>query len=213
MNDILYLQIDRNIQITHPDVTLQDIATLTCSNAPLLNRLRVLPIIRLTAGKPGRYVLTVSDVIKKIHTIEPGLTISPVGESDFILSYQMDRKQNCVIRFGKILLVCLISFFGGAFSIMTFNTDIGAADLFQKIYTQVTGSPSNGFSILEISYSLGIGLGVLFFFNHFGHLKFTSDPTPMQVQMRLYEDDVNTTIVEDLERWQNSADHSSASTG
>lgn len=31
-------------------------------------------------------------------------------------------------------------------------------------------------------------------------MKLTDDPTPMQVQMRLYEDDVNTTIMEDDSR-------------
>ena len=46
--------------------------------------------------------------------------------------------------------------------------------------------------------SVGIGLGVLFFFNHFGRKKITQDPTPMQVQMRLYEDDVDTTIIEEI---------------
>ncbi|MBQ7371188.1 MAG: stage V sporulation protein AA [Blautia sp.] len=205
MPDILYLQIDRNIQITHPAVKLQDIATLNCSSSTLRNRLCVLPILSLTPGKYGRYVLTVSDVVNKIQTAEPSLLIFPVGESDFILSYQKTAGEHPVLRFGKIFLVCLISFFGGAFSIMTFNTDVGAADLFQKVYTQVTGRASNGFTVLEISYSLGIGLGVLFFFNHFGRRKLTSDPTPLQVQMRLYEDDINTTIIEALERQENSS--------
>ena len=31
-------------------------------------------------------------------------------------------------------------------------------------------------------------------------MKLTDDPTPMQVQMRLYEDDINTTIIEDISR-------------
>ena len=85
---------------------------------------------------------------------------------------------------------------------MTFNQDVDVSGLFQKLYTLVTGQPSNGFTILEITYSLGIGLGVLIFFNHFGKNKLSSDPTPMQVQMRLYEDDVNTTILEDVSRKQ-----------
>ena len=33
-------------------------------------------------------------------------------------------------------------------------------------------------------------------------MKITADPTPMQVQMRQYEDDVNTTIIEDIDRLQ-----------
>ena len=43
----------------------------------------------------------------------------------------------------------------------------------------------------------------LLFFNHFGHLKLSDDPTPMQVQMRTYEDDVNQTLIEQAERTEN----------
>ena len=50
---------------------------------------------------------------------------------------------------------------------------------------------------------VGVILGVLFFFNHFGHRKLTADPTPMQIQMRLYEDNVNTTIIEEADRRKN----------
>ena len=81
-----------------------------------------------------------------------------------------------------------------------FNNDVDVPALFEQIYTQVTGQATDGFSVLEASYSIGIGFGVLFFFNHFGKMKLTDDPTPMQVQMRLYEDDVNTTIMEDDSR-------------
>lgn len=89
------------------------------------------------------------------------------------------------------------------FSIMTFNNDVDMGSLFSQFYTLVTGKSSSGFTILEISYSIGIGLGVLIFFNHFGHLKLSDDPTPMQVQMRTYEDDVNRTLIEQAARTEN----------
>ena len=75
----------------------------------------------------------------------------------------------------------------------------------QQIYQQVTGNVSNGFTILEISYSIGLAAGVLFFFNHFGRKKFSADPTPMQVQMRQYEDNVNTTLLEESSRKASSS--------
>ena len=37
-------------------------------------------------------------------------------------------------------------------------------------------------------------------FNHFGHMKITDDPTPMQIQMRLYEENVNKTLIKDIDR-------------
>lgn len=202
MSDTLYLQLDENIEVTHPHVYLQDIAKLSCSNTQILNHLRVLPVINLDPDKPGRYVMSVMDLVELIQKKEPTLEITPLGQPDFIITYDRGTQPNPIWRWAKVIFVCLASFFGAAFSIMTFNTDVDLGKLFGNIYTQVTGQVSNGFTILEISYSIGLGFGVLFFFNHFGKMKITSDPTPMQVQMRLYENDVNTTIIEDISRMQ-----------
>lgn len=198
MNAVLYMQIDANIQIKHPHIYLQDIARLSCSDSKILNRLRVMPVINLKPDAPGRYVMSVMDLVDKIQQKEPDLTVTPLGETDFILTYEKPGSQNLIFRWLKIALVCLITFFGAAFSIMTFNADVDVEKLFQQIYFQVTGQNSSGFTPLEIAYSVGLGLGILFFFNHFGHRKITADPTPMQVQMRKYEDDVNTTITENI---------------
>lgn len=198
MNAVLYMQIDANIQIKHPHIYLQDIARLSCSDSKILNRLRVMPVINLKPDAPGRYVMSVMDLVNKIQQKEPDLTVTPLGETDFILTYEKPGSQNLIFRWLKIALVCLVTFFGAAFSIMTFNVDADVEKLFQQIYFQVTGQHSSGFTPLEIAYSVGLGLGILFFFNHFGHRKITADPTPMQVQMRKYEDDVNTTITENI---------------
>lgn len=202
MSDTLYIQIDQNVEVHHPHIYLQDIVRLSCSNTKLLNRLRVMPVTNLDPDKPGRYVLSSMDLIKDIQQKEPELDITTIGESTFIITYQKEGSVNIVLRWCKVIFVCLATFFGAGFSIMTFNNDVDIPALFEQIYTQVTGQASNGFSVLEISYSMGIGLGVLFFFNHFGRMKLTDDPTPMQVQMRLYEDDVNTTLIEDASRHQ-----------
>ena len=200
MRDTLYLQLDQNIEVTDPHVYLQDIAALSMSDAKILNRLRVMPVITLDEKKPGRYVMSVTDLLKKIQKVEPSIDISPIGETDFIITYRISSATGKLLRYIKILFVCLVSFFGAAFSIMTFNNDVDLGGLFNQFYTLVMGKSSDGFTILEISYSAGIGLGVLIFFNHFGHMKLSDDPTPMQVQMRTYEDDVNTTLIEQADR-------------
>lgn len=161
-----------------------------------------MPVINLDPHAPGRYVMSVMDLVEQIQQKESNLTITPLGETDFILTYVRPGTQHLIFRYLKIALVCLTTFFGAAFSIMTFNTDVDVEKLFQQIYFQITGNTSSGFTLLEITYSIGLGLGILFFFNHFGPVKITSDPSPMQVQMRQYEDNVNTTITEDQSRRQ-----------
>lgn len=206
MSDTLYLMLEQNVEVRHPHIYLQDIAKLSCSNPKILNRLRVLPVLNLEPQKPGRYVVSSMELIRQIQQKEPDLTISHIGEPTFIITYQNEPVRGLVWRWLKVIFVCLATFFGAAFSIMTFNNDVDVGGLFSQIYTLVTGNVSSGFTILEISYSVGIGLGVLFFFNHFGKRKLTDDPTPMQVQMRIYEDDVNKTIMEEMER--ESVEHS-----
>ena len=100
----------------------------------------------------------------------------------------------------------LITFCGAAFSIMAFNNDVDVTKLFEQIYELVTGNPTDGFTILEVSYSIGLTIGILVFFNHFGKKRFTVDPTPMEVQMRLYENDIQTTLVEDASRKEEELD-------
>lgn len=200
MSDTLHLLLEQNVQVDHPHVYLQDVAKLSCNNSKVLNKLRVMPVANLEPDRPGRYVMSSMDLVSLIQQKEPSLDINTIGEPNFVITYKNSSGPGRLWQWCKIIFVGLATFFGAAFSIMTFNNDVDTGKLFSQIYTQVTGQTSNNFTILEIAYSIGIGLGILFFFNHFGRMKITNDPTPMQVQMRLYEDDVNKTIIEDIDR-------------
>ena len=79
---------------------------------------------------------------------------------------------------------------------MAFNNDIDVTKLFGQLYETFTGTQSNGFTLLEISYSLGVGMGILIFFHHFAKKKGGSDPTPLEVEMRTYEDEIDLTLIE-----------------
>lgn len=200
MSDTLYIQLDRNIKVSREVVTLGDIAQVVCSNPSVEARNKVRKVLSLPQGKYGRYVFSVLDIVDVIQREETNVDVTPVGEPAFILTYEKPGPKSRLWSWVKTAGVCVVTFFGTAFSIMTFNTDVDIHKLFENVYQQFTGQPSDGFTILEVTYSLGIGIGAVFFFNHFGKKKLTSDPTPMQVEMRLYEEDVDTTILEQTVR-------------
>ena len=206
MSDTLYLQLDQNIQINHPHIYLQDIAKLSCSNSKILNRLRVMPVINLDPNKPGRYVMSVMDLISEIKKKEPDLEINNIGEADFIITFKNKPGSGLVWQWCKTLFVCLICFFGAAFAIMTFNNDANVLDVFRKIYEITTGQASDGTTALEVGYSIGLPVGILLFFNHFTSWKFSLDPTPLEVEMRLYEENVNKTLIQNEERKEDDID-------
>ena len=124
MSDTLYIQTDKNVEVHHPHVYLQDIVKLSCSNSKILNHLRVLPVANLNPDKPGRYVISVMDLINNIQQKEPELDISHIGEPTFIITYEKKESVNIVIRWCKVIFVCLATFFGAGFSIMNFNNDV-----------------------------------------------------------------------------------------
>lgn len=90
----------------------------------------------------------------------------------------------------KVSFVSLIVLFGSAFAIMSFNEDVAVSDLFGRIYTIVLGKQESSNGILEFTYALGVALGILIFFNHFGNKKISGDPTPLEIKMWQYEQDV-----------------------
>ena len=91
------------------------------------------------AKRYSRNAVSVLKVIEQIHSIYPQLEINNVGETDFVVAYEKEPHQHKVMDFLKTLLVCLTTFFGAAFSIMSFNNDVQLTKLFSQIYMLMTG--------------------------------------------------------------------------
>lgn len=199
-NDILYIKGEKNKEVSKLDVTLGDLLSMECSNQSVLNKVKSLRILKIPEKGQQRFVLSVLKVIECIHKAYPNLTIQNEGETDLIVTYEKPQKQNRLYHLAKVCLISGITFLGAAFSIMSFNNDVGVTKMFSQFYEQIMGRPSDGFSLLEFTYSVGLIIGILVFFNHFGGKRFSVDPTPMEVEMRLYENDIQTTLIESYSR-------------
>ena len=200
MSDTLYLQLDQNIQVTHPHIYLQDIAKLSCSNSKILNRLRVMPVANLAPDKPGRYVMSVMDLITEIQKKEPDLEINTIGEENFIITFKNKPGPGIIWQWCKIIFVGLATFFGAGFSIMTFNADVSVDQVFGDLHRLMTGQERTAITWLEGGYAAGLFLGILIFYNHFRTKKRVMDPTPLEVEIREYERTVNQSILDQNER-------------
>ncbi len=188
------------MEVTKTDVTLGDILTLECSNKSMIPKLNVLKILKIPENGRHRYVVSILKIIACIHEKYPGVDIQNMGETDIIVTYEDQKTSGAAVHVIKSIFVAMLTFAGSAFAIMAFNNDASVSDLFSQMYEFVMGSKTDGFTIMEVSYSIGITIGILVFFNHFGKRRFTVDPTPLEVQMRVYENDIQTTLVENASR-------------
>lgn len=195
MSRVLYLKIEQSMQVPRVSVRLGDIAVMECMDKTVTDRLKTEKILKVSEDPHQRMVVSILLVIQKIHEIYPDLEVQNLGESDFILCLQ-PKKQSKVIVFGKVLAVCLLTFFGSVFSMMTFNEDVSALDSFQKVYTWVMGTAPEGATILELGYSVGVSVGIIGFFNHIGKKRLTPEPSPVEVEMSGYDKQVDTTLIQ-----------------
>lgn len=198
--DTLYIKADRNVEVTKREVTLGDILSLECADKAMEAKVKVLKILKIPDGEKKRFVISVLRIIECIHRDYPNMEIQNMGEQDVIITYENQKTPSQFLHYLKTAGVVMITFFGAAFSSMAFNNDVDTTKMFGQIYELLMGKPSSGFTILEVTYSIGIIVGILVFFNHFGKKKFTVDPTPMEVEMRLYENDIQTTLIENSSR-------------
>ena len=203
---ILYIKADRNTRTFDRRVTLGDVMKMECTNKAMLRQLKQKRLF-LFPDKPGQpktknqvEVFSILKVIELIHEDYPDALVESIGEQDFVVEYSACPNRPKWLETGKVILVCVIIFFGAAFTIMAFNNDVSVTEVFEKFYGQVMGRKKPEVSELEIFYCLGLAAGILVFFNHFGRKKITSDPTPIQVEMRKYEQDMDTTFIENAGR-------------
>ena len=205
----VYVKADRNTEVIKRDVTIGDVVKIECTNPTVLARIKSMKLLTFqdsSAKTRDRVAVSILKVIKLIHEVYPKVEVVNLGEADFIITFEQQRGSGGFVHVLKAAAVVLISFTGAAFSIMSFNNDIDVKKIFSQIYELTTGMKNDGFTIIELTYSIGIVVGILIFFNHFGKKRFTVDPTPIEVEMRLYENDLQTTLIEDYSRKEQELD-------
>ena len=203
--EILYIKLDKDVELNCEDVFLKNLGSLFCKDSAIANHCNALKICTLKE-ETSRKVISVMKIIEMITEMYPGIHVESVGETDIIIERVKQEKKGRYRLLPNIIFVSLISFFGTAFTIMAFHNDIQIQDLFNNVHRLVTGRESNGHSVLELSYSVGLSIGIIVFFNHIGGKRISVDPTPIEVEMRIYEEDVNKTLIENASRMNMEAD-------
>lgn len=204
-NVVLYIMAKQNVALSKEDVELCDVAGIFCEDETVRAKAQALKIHRFRQDGQPRVVISILKIIEQLTKLCPGITIESIGETDIIiekasLQHDLPSQKRGWGAYIKIVFVALICFFGSAFTIMAFHNDVGLADVLSRIYELVMGTESDGYTAIEISYSIGLAAGIIVFYNHIGGKKLTSDPTPLEVEMRNYERDVNQALVEMADR-------------
>lgn len=199
-NETIFIKLEQSVEVYEKQVRLKDVASFYCSSQDLIKKLDEKVILIMNPEKADVEVISALKIFKAVQKLVPEAELSHIGEPDVLIRYVKKEKTKTWLKWLKLVLVCLGTFVGSAFSIMTFNTDVSVSDVFDHIYELFDAVAVRGYKIVEISYSVGLFAGIMIFYNHYKTKRKWSDPTPIQVEMRNYDSDSNGAIIAEAGR-------------
>ena len=181
-------------------ILIKDVAEVvaTADVAQKVNQMSLIEIQPDTEKKKS-YLISVTDIIKKIKKTYPDYTVNNVGEMDTLVQYASQKSHDRPwLKWLRVAFVMMVLFIGSATAIMSFHNDGQMPKIFETYYRIFYGVERDNPRIISIPYSIGLAVGIFVFYNHIMGKKITDDPTPIEVEMELYENDVTDTVVEVL---------------
>lgn len=194
-NKTVYLKCERNVEVKSQDVFMSDVGTIRCSDDVLSAKIKALKVHHFATDGPRRCVISTLKLVELMENECRDISVQIVGEPDVLVEWVNVNKHKGWQQWLRAALVCFISFFGTAFTIMAYHNDVGINEVFTLLYTMVMNREPQGLNILEVSYSIGLAAGIILFFNHVGGRRLTKDPTPIEVSIRNYEEDVDKALI------------------
>lgn len=195
-NVTVYIKCDRNVEVQSPDVFMKDVGSLRCADNVISAKLKALKVHHFHQSDTKRCVISTLKLVELMEECCSNISVQIIGEPDVLVEWVSINKHKGWQQWLKAALVCLVSYFGTAFTIMAYHNDVGINEVFTEVYRMAMNREPQGLNAVEISYSVGLALGIIVFFNHIGGRRLTKDPTPIEVAMRNYEQDVDKTLIE-----------------
>ncbi len=138
------------------------------------------------------FILDVTVVLQTIFQHFPEIKMDTYGPSQTIVEVERKKKKVSNILFA---LVWVVLFLGAGFAIMNFHEDVSMRELHERIYYMMTGKHSVNPLVFQIPYSFGLGIGMILFFNHIFKKRFNDEPSPMEVEMFNYQQDLDQYLI------------------
>ncbi|WP_274651706.1 stage V sporulation protein AA [Paenibacillus humicola] len=200
---IVYLRLRKRIGIKPGQaVTLSQAARLFASDAGLERKLNALVLHRHRERDGNRVVIDLLQIVRAIRETEPEALVESFGDPQvLVMVAEKEQKPRIVVLIASWLLL----FFGSGLAIMNFHTDVSMKEVHSRITELVTGRPAEHPLWFQIPYSFGIGFGMVLFFNHLFRKRFNEEPNPLEVELYMYEENVNAYVIADEMRRKNDA--------
>ncbi|RKQ37713.1 stage V sporulation protein AA [Oceanobacillus halophilus] len=190
MTNVVYLRMKKNVNLHEMrEIYLKDIAYVSTPDSSLKSKLERTPIYRITKKDKNLVVIDSILIIEHLTRLHESVEIQLVGTNQTIIRVMQPKNSKSSIL--VITCVWILLFIGTSMTIMNFHYDVSMQEVHQKLHYLLTGEKSEFPLWIQIPYSFGLGLGTLLFFNHWFNKRFNEEPSPLEVEIFNYQQDLD----------------------
>ncbi len=190
--DIIYIRMRNRVQVKqNQQVKIKDVARIIGAGEKL-KMVEEQILHKVTSEDKNIIIIDLTQMIENIQSIDPSLEIQTFGPSQTIIEVIYEKKKVSILSF---IAVWLLLFFGAMMTIMNFHVDVSMGEVHQKLFTIITGKVDEKPLLIQVPYSIGLGLGMILFFNHFFKKRFNEEPSPLEIEMFNYQQDLDQYVI------------------
>lgn len=189
---MIYIRMRNRVQVKqNQHVRIKDIARII-GNDETVQQLEEKSLLTVKKEDQNIIIVDLVQMIETIRTINPKLEIQTLGPTQTIIEVVYEKKKVSLLSFAA---VWLLLFLGAVMTIMNFHVDVSMGEVHQKLFTIITGKVDEKPLLIQIPYSIGLGVGMILFFNHFFKKRFNEEPSPLEVEMFNYQQDLDQYVI------------------
>lgn len=181
--DYIYSYETSNSKKSDERIFLKDLAQIIATEQ-LLSSLKNLCLYHITEQDKNIIIIDSTQVIREIKKQYKDLEIQLIGPAQTIIEVVFAKKK---VTLPFFILVWLLLFIGSGLTIMNFHEDVSMQTVHQRIFKMITGKEIEKPLIFQIPYSIGLGLGMVIFFNHVFKKRLNEEPSPLEVEVFNYQ--------------------------
>lgn len=192
MENTVYLRMYHKIRVNPEKVLyVKDLAQVIADENNCKKILNI-PVYKVSKKDRNFVVIDAMQVINKISQVMKGVNVQTLGPAESIVEIVFQKKRVSAPFF---ILIWLLLFLGAALTIIYFHEDVSMGAAQRRIYKMITGIEDEHPLLFQIPYSIGLGAGMILFFNHFFRKRINEEPSPMEVEMFNYQQDLDRYVI------------------
>lgn len=184
MKETVYIRMKRKVNLNlFRKLTISDIAYIIAKE-PLKSQIAETVIYEVTKEDKEYAVIDYYTLIACLKKLTPETEFENIGCTETIIHIVQGSKQWIPL---KISIAWLILFIGTAMTIMNFHYDVNMLEVQQKLHFLFTGSQETHPLWIQVPYSIGLGIGMILFLNHWFKKRFNEEPSPLELELFTYQ--------------------------